>query len=176
MTTACVIIDVQGKILSVMNDPAQTSENLVKLLTGVQTLGIPTILLEQYPDGLGPTDEAIQAALPHVQAIAKTSFSAYQSEAFIAALQAVDGLERIILCGIEAHICVYQTALDLLEAGYIVEVVADAVDSRTADNKQIGIDRMAQEGALITSVEMILFDVLGHAKHPHFKTISKLIK
>lgn len=176
MTTACVIIDVQGKILSVMNDSVQTTSNLVKLITGIQTLNIPTILLEQYPAGLGPTDEAIQATLPNVNAIAKTSFSAYQNEDFMAAIQAIEGLDRIILCGIEAHICVYQTARDLLEAGYIVEVVADAIDSRTADNKQIGIDRMAQEGALITSVEMILFDLLGHAKHPHFKTISKLIK
>lgn len=176
MSTACVIIDVQGKILSVMNEPAQTTTRLVQLIEGVRTLELPTILLEQYPQGLGPTAEAIQAALPDVTAIAKTSFSAYQQEDFVQALQAIDDLERIILCGIEAHICVYQTARDLLEAGYIVEVVADAVDSRTADNKQIGIDRMAQEGALITSVEMVLFELLGHAKHPHFKTISNLIK
>lgn len=176
MATACVIIDVQQKILSVMNDPTQTETRLVQLIDGLRALDIPMILLEQYPQGLGPTAEKVQVALPGVTAIAKTTFSAYQHDTFVKALQAIDDLDRIILCGIEAHICVYQTARDLLEAGYIVEVVADAVDSRTADNKQLGIDRMAQEGALITSVEMVLFELLGHAKHPHFKTISNLIK
>lgn len=176
MTTVFVIVDVQHKILSVMSEPEATTNALVKLATGMQLLNVPTILLEQYPQGLGPTDASVQAAVPHVTPIAKTAFSAYGDEQFKTALEAIDDIERIVLCGIESHICMYQTARDLLAAGHTVEVVADAVDARTADNKQIGLDRMAQEGALITSVEMILFDLLGHAKHPHFKEISRLIK
>jgi len=176
MKTVFVIVDVQHKILSVMSEPEATTNALVKLTTGMQLLDVPTILLEQYPQGLGPTDANVQAAIPHVTPIAKTSFSAYSDEQFKQALNAIEGLERVVLCGIESHICMYQTARDLLAAGYTVEIVADAVDARTADNKQIGLDRMVQEGALITSIEMILFELLGHAKHPQFKAISQLIK
>ena len=176
MTTVFVIVDVQHKILSVMSEPEKTTNALVKLATGMQLLDVPTILLEQYPQGLGPTDATIQAAIPHVTPIAKTSFSAYGEEQFRLALHDINNVERIVLCGIESHICLYQTARDLLADGYIVEIVADAIDARTADNKQIGLDRMVQEGAVVTSVEMVLFDLLGHAKHPQFKAISQLIK
>lgn len=176
MTTVFVIVDVQHKILSVMSEPEKTTNALVQLTTGMQLLNIPTILLEQYPQGLGPTDSAIQAVIPHIEPIEKTAFSAYEAPAFKSALAQFEDIDRIVLCGIESHICLYQTARDLLDAGYHVEVVADAVDARTVDNKKIGLDRMAQHGAYITSTEMILFDLLKHAKHPQFKAISKLIK
>jgi nicotinamidase-related amidase len=131
--------------------------------------------LEQYPQGLGPTVPEIAQLLGARRPIEKTCFSAHGSEEYRRQLQAC-GRRQLLLAGIETHICVYQTARHLLDEDYYVEIVGDAVSSRTAANKALGIDKMVRAGAQVTSVEMALFELLGEAGTPQFKTIARLVK
>ncbi len=173
---AClVIVDIQGKLAQLMHEKdvlfAQT-EILVKAFT---ELNMPILWCQQVPEALGPTVEPIRTLLSHTHPINKACFSAWQNPEFQAQLIKSD-CSQVVICGIETHICIYQTARDLLENGYDVEIVAEAVSSRTAGNKAIGLNRIQQKGAQVTSVEMLLFDLLETAEHSAFRSLAKLIK
>jgi nicotinamidase-related amidase len=136
-------------------------------------LGIPVILTEQIP--LGPTIPEIADLLPDASAISKDTFSCCASEPFMKAVQALNR-RQILITGIEAHVCVYQTAMDLMKRGYEVHLAADAVASRTARNREIGIAKLLAAGAVLTSAEMALFELLKTAADPKAKELFKIIK
>jgi hypothetical protein len=174
-STALVLIDIQGKLATLMHQREQLYRNLQILVKGTQALELPILWLEQYPKGLGPTIPEVADLLEDGQPIAKTCFSGCGQEEFMEQLRN-SGCRQLLLAGIETHICVYQTARDLLAQGHHVEIVADAVSSRTPENRQIGLERMARAGAEITSVEMALFELLRQAKGEQFKEIAGLVK
>ena len=173
--SALVLVDIQGKLASLMHEHQALYSQLQILIQGVQALQLPILWLEQYPKGLGPTISEVAELLSEQEPLAKTCFSACGLNIFQDQLRET-GRRQVLLAGIETHICVYQSARDLLDAGYQVEVVSDAVSSRTAENKALGLQRMAQAGAKITSVEMCLFELLKLAGTPEFKTIARLVK
>ncbi|MGN7476885.1 hydrolase [Solibacillus silvestris] len=170
-----VLIDIQGKLAQIVDESGFIVNNIATVVQGAKLLQLPILWLEQYPKGLGPTDERIAEHLTDEKPIEKITFSAYDTEEFVQALEQT-GRKKILLAGIEAHICVYQTAAQLMENGYEVEVLADCVSSRTAGNREVGIQKMIQLGAQITSVEMALFEMQQVAKGDTFKEISKLVK
>lgn len=173
--TAVVLIDVQGKLATIMNDSEHTVNNIEKLIKGSKVLDLPVLWLEQYPKGLGPTVPSIAEQLSNQNPIEKMTFSAWKTDEFKNALIALNR-KNILICGIEAHICVYQTAKDLKNAGFNVEVVTDAIDSRNEANKNIAIQRLTQENISLTSVEMALFELVEVASGDRFKQISKIVK
>ena len=173
--TVLVVIDVQGKLAHLMHDKEELFKNLRTMILGAQALDVPILLTEQYPQGMGPTIPEIAELLEGVEPIAKTSFSCCGEDAFTEAFANV-GREQALLVGIETHICVWQTAYDLLESEYEVHVVADAVSSRNAANKHIGLENMRDTGAILTCTETALFELLRVAEGPKFKEILKLVK
>lgn len=170
-----VVVDVQGKLAQLMADKEFLFENLQIAIKGFQLMTVPVLWLEQVPDKLGPTIPEVAQLLSGQSPIAKTSFGCMGCQAFREALER-SGRKQVILVGIEAHICVYQSAIQLMEAGYEVTVLEDAVSSRTLDNCQIGLDRMAQSGAAISSIEMALFELQRVAEGPEFKALAALVK
>ncbi|MFJ7184061.1 hydrolase [Lysinibacillus xylanilyticus] len=172
---AClVVVDVQGKLATIVDESEEMIANVAKLVQAMQALEVPILWLEQNPSRLGGTALDIAQHLQG-QAIAKMAFSACQEQEFVDALKA-SGRSQFIVTGIETHICVYQTARQLKEQGFEVEVVTDAVSSRTRANKKLGLEKMKELGILPTSVEMILYELLQRADHPHFKTVLQLVK
>ena len=171
-----VIVDMQVKLSIAM--PSATMQLVTKhcsiLAQAASLLNIPSVLTEQYPQGLGETLPELKQYLPHLKPVAKTAFSACGEPKFNQQLQRENS--QIILAGMESHICVLQTALDLLQQGKTVFVVQDAVLSRNSDNKDNAINRLQQAGCVITNTESVLFEWLGNANHPAFKTLSALIK
>ena len=174
-STVLVIIDVQGKLAQIMHDRDTLFKNLHILVSGVKLLNIPIIWMEQVPDKLGSTIPEIKDVLIDQKPIIKDVFSCMKNEEFNNQIKRINPND-IILAGIESHICVYQTAKDLLEKKYNVHIVADAISSRISENKELGIERMLLEGAMKTSVEMLLFEIQGEAKGDRFRQISKLVK
>ncbi|MGA2093508.1 MAG: hydrolase [Sedimentisphaerales bacterium] len=170
-----VVIDVQRKLAELMHDRENLFKNLRILIQAFRILEIPVLWCQQVPAALGPTVPEIAELLTGLEPINKSSFNCCGCEEFNDKMQEL-GRRQVILCGIEAHVCVYQTAVDLIERDYEVEVIADAVSSRTLVNKEIGLDKIAAEGAQISSVETCLFEILKTAEHPHFRQIAKLIK
>lgn len=173
--TVLVLIDIQGKLAQIVDNSEFIIGNIATVVQGAKELQLPVLWLEQYPKGLGHTVETIAQHLTDQSPIEKITFSAYQTEEFVQALEQT-GRKKVLLAGIETHICVYQTAADLLANGYAVEVLADCVSSRTATNSEIGLQKMMQLGATITSVEMALFEMQQIAKGDRFKAISRLVK
>jgi nicotinamidase-related amidase len=173
--TALVLVDVQGKLAQSMHNKKDLFENLKKMVKGAQVLGIPILWAEQNPDGLGPTMPEIAELLTNQSPVSKLSFSCCGSDQFLKDLAAVNR-KNILIVGIEAHVCVYQTAADLVNLNYDVQVVADAVASRTAENKQIGLEKSKDAGASLTSTETALFELLKEAKGDKFKEIINLVK
>lgn len=171
-----VIVDMQEKLASVMSADAlkNVTKNCSILAQTANLLNIPTVVTEQYPQGLGATLPEIKQHLPHIKVIAKTSFSANGEPKFNQQLQRENS--QVILAGMEAHICVLQTALDLLEANKQVFLVEDAILSRNPANKANAIARLRDAGCIITNTESLVFEWLGNASHPAFKTISALIR
>jgi nicotinamidase-related amidase len=173
-TTVLLVIDVQEKLMPVIHNSEQVFANVNRLIRGAAILRLPLIVTEQYPKGLGNTCKEVE--LPeHTTRIEKMCFSCMQSEHVIQQLQPLNATS-LILCGVESHICVFKTALEALEKGYEVHVVADAVSSRTAENKEIALNRLRQSGAFIVSAEMVLFQLLKEAGTEEFKGISRLIR
>ncbi len=170
-----VVVDVQGKLAQLMPGKEHLFGSLDKVIKGFNLLGLPIIWLEQVPDKLGSTIPEVANLLPDINPIAKTSFGCMGSEEFKLALEKT-GRESVVLVGIEAHICVYQSAAQLLKEGFDVSVVAEAVSSRTLENCKIGLQRMAQLGASISSVEMILFELLQTVEAAQFRDIARLVK
>lgn len=173
--TAFILIDVQGKLASLVHESEALISRLEILIRGMRLLGVPLIWAEQLPEKLGPTVPELKDALVGLEPISKNAFSCAGSSRFIDSLKSLN-VETVILAGIETHVCVYQTAMDLLEMGLQVQIVKDAVSSRTEQNRQIGIERMASHGARITSVEMVLFELQKVAEGPVFKDLIRLVK
>jgi len=170
-----VVVDVQGKLAQLMHGKQALFNNIQILIKAAKILNIPILWCQQCPDSLGPTVPEIAQLLTGNEPINKAAFSCCGAEQFNTKLNEL-ARQQILLCGIEAHVCIYQTAVDLLRKDFNVDVLADAVSSRTSENKQIAISRMAAGGASISSVEMALFELLKTAEHPQFKQIAKLIK
>lgn len=171
-----VVVDVQERLLNAM--PVSTRENLltqIKVLLQAQSLmDIPLLVTEQYPQGLGVTDKGVMAQVKDAVLIEKTDFSCVRAVGFLDALHRTERMQ-VVLVGMETHICVLQTALDLQRQGYQVFVVEDAVCARTKLNQYNGLQRLRQAGVVVTSTESTLFEWLGSATHPAFKTLAKLI-
>jgi len=172
--TVLVVVDVQEKLTRVMPDPAGLADALGRLIRGAAVLELPVLWVEQNPDGLGPTVAAL-AKLLGGRPIVKRSFSCCGEPAFVEALAAA-GRKQVLLAGIEAHVCIWQTAAELRAAGYEVEVPADATASRTALNKEVALGRIRAAGAGVTSVETALFELLGAAEGSKFKEILRIVK
>ena len=171
-----VIIDMQEAFRSTITDFPEVAQRIATMTRAALLLGVPVIVTEQYPRGLGHTAEEIRAALPDdFEVIEKTAFSSCGASEFITQLDE-SGARQVLVCGIEAHICVNQTTHDLLARGLQVHVLTDCISARTPQNKEIGIAKMQQSGALLSSVEMALFELMGDAKHEKFKEIQGLIK
>ena len=173
--TALALIDVQGKLAALMHEKEKLYRNLRILVQGAAALKLPILWLEQYPEGLGPTIPEVAGLLEGRKPLAKTCFSACGQPEFVRRLEE-SGRKQVLLAGIETHICVYQTARDLRGRGYEVEVVEDAVSSRTPANKRVGLEKMRAAGAGITSVETALFELLREAGTPGFREIARLVK
>lgn len=172
-----VVVDVQGKLARLMHDREVLFNNIQILIRGAILLDIPIIWCQQCPDALGPTAPQIEQLLTEagVEPINKASFSCCGEKRFNDKLKKL-GSTAAILCGIETHVCIYQTAVDLRKRAIDVEVIEDAVSSRTQQNKQTAINRLLAEGIKISCTEMILFELVRTAKHPKFKEIARLIK
>ena len=168
---ALVVVDVQEGFRKALPDFEQVAKATATLVRGAEALGVPVLITEQYPKGLGETAPEIAEALPDdARPLVKTVFSAAEAEGFD-----LGGRDQAIVCGIETHVCVNQTVLDLLASGAEVQVVEDAVGSRFPDNKRIGLHKMERAGAVLTSVETSLFELLGRAGTDEFKAVQKLI-
>lgn len=168
-----VVVDIQGNLYLAMEDRLSLLNNTQKLIRGAVTLGVPVFLTEQ--NRIGATIPEIQELLPDIKPITKDSFSCCGEEQFMEALTALNR-KQVILAGIEAHVCVYQTAMDLINTGYKVYITADATSSRSSGNKQIAMRRLMWSGAVLTSMEMVLFDLLKTAADPKARDIFKIVK
>lgn len=173
--TVLVMIDFQERLMPAMKDHDELEDAIVKLVRGVRVLDVPIIVTQQYTKGLGPTVKPIADALGDFTPIEKTDFSAAAELDFLEMLNA-SKKTTVVLCGIETHVCVAQTALILLELGYDVFLVEDCVSSRSKSDKKSAIGRMIQAGARPVTVEGVLFELLGTAKAPEFKEISQIVK
>ena len=172
---ALVVIDVQEKLFRVINNKDILAKNIQALIKGAIILEIPIILTEQNPTGLGPTIVEVAELVPAIRRIPKFSFSCCGDKLFMQEIKTT-GRRHIIIAGIETHICVYQTAVELASMNYQVQVVVDCVSSRTAENNNIGLERLKIEGVSLTSTEMVLFELLKTAESTKFKDIQKIVK
>lgn len=170
-----VLIDVQGRLSEAVDGADTLFTNIQHLLTGLYVLEVPVIVTEQTPDKLGKTRSEFLPMLTSYNPVEKTTFSCCKERIFLEALNK-SKRKQVILCGIETHVCVYQTALDLLKSGYDVHVVADAVSSRDPANKTLALRRMETAGVKLTGTEMLLFELLGDADTPQFKSILQIVK
>lgn len=174
--TALVVVDFQEAFRSMIPDFKQLAGQIAKIVQGFQILNLPIIVTEQYPKGLGRTATEILNTLPtHFHFIEKTAFSSCGSNQFIEKLNATN-TKQVLLCGLETHICVNQTAHDLLNEGFEVHILNDAVGSRFAVNKETGLSKMVSNGVIPSCVEMALFELMRDSKHENFKEIQNLIK
>lgn len=173
---ALVVIDVQEAFRDVIPDFGGFVSRVATAVNGFQTLGVPVISTEQYPKGLGPLVEELRLVIDEENSpIEKTAFSSYRADFFAENLDKM-GVSQIVLCGIEAHICVNQTAHDLIERGFQVHLLCDCVSSRFDYNRLAGIAKMARAGVIESSTEMALFEMMTDAKHEKFKEIQALIR
>ncbi len=170
-----VVVDIQGKLAHLMFEKEILFDNVRKMIRGAQVLGIPILWAEQNPDGLGPTIRQISELIPDGKPISKLSFSCCGEDRFMQELEALRR-KQVLLAGIESHVCIYQTARDLLGLDYEVHVIADAVSSRRRENREIALMRMRDMGAIITSTETVLFELLKVAEGPAFKEILDIVR
>jgi nicotinamidase-related amidase len=173
--TVFVLIDVQEKLLGVMDRRDELLNTCARALTCMQRLGVPVLWTEQIPAKMGRTVPELLALLKDTSPITKSAFSCCGEAPFVAAVTRT-GRKRVLLAGIEAHVCVYQTAADLYERGYHVEVMADAVSSRTPLNRDIGLQRIRTAGGQLTSMETAVFELMKTADHDAFRDILRVIK
>lgn len=167
---ALVVIDVQEAFAKAVEGFEGVVKQTAILVQGARALGMPVLVTEQYPRGLGDTVAPVREALGDVERLAKTVFSAVRADGFD-----LGGRDQALVCGIETHVCVNQTVHDLLAGGVEVHVAVDAVGSRTAANRELGLRKMENSGVILTSVETALFELLGEAGSDEFKTIQKLV-
>lgn len=170
-----VVVDVQDRLLTAIHEWPAVFAGVSNMVKYAQILGVPVIVTEQYPRGLGPTNPELVKLFSVFQPIEKTVFSCFGAPGFEEKINEI-GAKSIVLVGIEAHICVTQTALDALSRGFNVHVISDAVGSRVLTNKQIGLNKMQQAGAVISASEIALYEWLERSDCKEFKNILPLIK
>ena len=175
MRKILTLIDVQEKLVPLMDNNTQFVDNLVILLKGAQLLDIPIIWMEQLPDKLGPTIPQIRDVMKGQSPLIKNVFSCGDSDAYLGVLNTYNP-DEVILCGIETHVCVYQTAMGLLSMGKNIQVVVDAVTSRKKLNHDIGLQRISEKGGLLTTYELLLFEEQKIAEGDRFRSMIQLIK
>ena len=169
--TALVVVDVQEGFRKAIPDFERVAKATATLIEGAEAIGVPIVATEQYPKGLGDTAPEVAEHLPEdVDPLEKIVFSAAEAEGFD-----LGGRDQALVCGIETHVCVNQTVIDLLGSGIEVQVAEDAVASRSEENKLVGLHKMEQAGAVLTSVETALFELLGRAGTDEFKSVQRLI-
>jgi len=173
--TVLVVVDIQERLAAVMSERQKVIGNSLHLIEAAKVLHFPVLLTEQYPKGLGPTVPEIKEVLSLYEPIEKLMFGCCGEPMFMEAI-ASTRKSRVILCGMETHVCVLQTCLGLIKEGYIVHVVQDAICSRAKENYSIGVEFMRDVGAVITGTETVLFQLLERAGTEEFRTISKRIK
>jgi nicotinamidase-related amidase len=173
---ALVVIDMQESFRAAVPDFAEVAARISVAVRGAQLLNVPVVVTEQYPKGLGRTAAEIRAALAdQSEPVEKTAFSSCGAQEFVARLERA-GARQIIVCGVEAHVCVNQTAHDLLARGFQVHLLTDCVASRAPRDREAGLAKMRRSGAVPSTVEMALFELLRDARHEQFKAVQKLIK
>lgn len=176
--TAVVVVDVQTKMLGAIGtSPADAVVgNIVRLIRAARILDLPVLCTEQYPQGLGSTVDEVRAALPNgLEPIVKSTCSCWRDEAFRTALQKTLR-EHIVLVGLESHVCIQQTALDLLRVDYVPFVAADATGSRRAADMDVAIGRMRTAGVEVSTAEALIFELIERCDHPRFKDILELVR
>jgi len=170
-----LVIDMQERLYPLIHNSDQLTKNTAILIEGLKALEIKTMVTEQYTKGLGFTIEPLKALLTDIKFIEKQAFSCCDEPTFYEEL-AVAAPQHVIIAGIETHVCVLQTAIDLIGSGYKPVIVEDCVGSRRPNDKAIAIQRMRNEGAIITTYESLLFELLRYSGTEVFKKISKLVK
>ena len=170
-----VVIDCQTKLMPAIKDTEVLEQTVVKLSKGIKAMDVPVVVTQQYTKGLGPTTDDICEALGEFEPIEKVTFSAMGTQEFVDAMKAL-GRNNVIMTGTETHICVQQTTLELLDAGYNVYLVQDCVGSRSENDKNIACQRMAAAGAVVTTYEAVLYELLKGAKAEAFKAVSAIVK
>ncbi|MCZ6359678.1 isochorismatase family protein [Vibrio parahaemolyticus] len=174
--TGLIVVDVQGKLATLMHESDALIENITKLVKGAKALGLPILWLEQNPERLGPTAEPIREVLESTHLpITKYTFDGCKEATFNVAVENAK-VDTWLVCGIESHICVYQTAVSLRQSGYRVELVTDCVSSRTAANKALALAKLTANGVVLTGLEMCLYEMVEDCRAPEFKEILVLIK
>lgn len=174
-TTLLVVIDVQGNLARVVAESKSAIRAVSQLVEGAKRLEIPVLLTAQVPEKIGHTIPEIAGLLPEQTDYPRVHFSIWQDAAVQQAIRTY-GRRQVLLCGFEAHICLYQSSLDLIAGGFEVYLAADAVSSRNPYNKDIALQELSNQGVHLSTVEMALFSLLRSAQHPAFKAISRLIK
>jgi len=174
--TGLIVVDVQGKLATLMHESNALIENITKLVKGAKALDLPILWLEQNPERLGPTAEPIREVLESTHlSITKYTFDGCKEATFKVAVENAK-VDTWLVCGIESHICVYQTAVSLRQSGYRVELVTDCVSSRTAANKALALAKLTANGVVLTGLEMCLYEMVEDCRAPEFKEILALIK
>ncbi|ENJ1739608.1 isochorismatase family protein [Vibrio parahaemolyticus] len=174
--TGLIVVDVQGKLATLMHESNALIENITKLVKGAKALDLPILWLEQNPERLGPTAEPIREVLESTHLpITKYTFDGCKEATFKVAVENAK-VDTWLVCGIESHICVYQTAVSLRQSGYRVELVTDCVSSRTAANKALALAKLTANGVVLTGLEMCLYEMVEDCRASEFKEILALIK
>jgi nicotinamidase-related amidase len=169
---ALVVVDMQEAFRKAVPGFDRVAESTARLVQGAEAMRVPIVVTEQYPQGLGHTVKEVAEQLPDgLQPIEKVRFSAAEAEGFD-----LQGRDQALVCGIETHVCVNQTVLDLLDQGIEVHIVGDAVGSRTEENRELGLHKAEHAGAVLTSVEMALFELLRGSDAAEFKQVQALVK
>lgn len=174
-----LIVDMQDRLLAAMDDKDQVLDRCIRLIRAAEIMGVPVTVSEQYPKGLGPTAEALRTAFGNrAKVLEKIEFSCFQNHDIREHLAALrkKGRSQVILGGIESHICVAQTGLDLIKNGYSTFLVADAVASRAKSSRKAAFARLLHAGCTLVDSEMVLFEWLAKAGTPEFKAIQALVK
>mgnify|MGYP003310567801 CR=1 FL=1 len=173
--TVLLVIDVQEKIFSAMHEKEKTKQNICRLIEGSKILNIPVVWTEQYPNGLGRTLSEVSTALNGAELLEKITFSCLGDDVVSNKIKSYQK-NQVLVCGVETHVCIYQTVQDLLINNYDVHVVTDAAMSRHKENHDLGLKKMGTLGAKMTSVEMALFELQQIASGDIFKAIASIIK
>ena len=173
--TGLIVIDIQGKLARLVHESDTLISNCKKLIKGAKILGLPIVWLEQNPEKLGATIDSLGILLNDQEPISKFTFDACEETRFLQTIREVNK-ETWLICGIEAHICVYQTTLHLKLLGFDVQLVCDCISSRTPENKHLAVNKLIKNGVDATSLEMCLYELVKDCRAPEFKEILKLIK
>jgi nicotinamidase-related amidase len=173
--TAGLIIDIQERLFPFIHENDTLTKNTTRLIEGLKVLDIPLVVTQQYTRGLGETIVPVSEALGEFEYLEKVAFSCCDDQGFSRKLEELRRT-NIIITGIEAHVCVFQTTIDLLEKGFLPVVVEDCISSRNFNDRAVAIERMRREGAVITTYESILFELLRFSGTDQFKAISRIVK